>query len=64
MRGQATRRDLGGRRQALTNTHLIAAFFALPFVTLKVVWGIHDEAARLWLKGRRSAPSPTARKCS
>lgn len=47
-----------GRRQALTTTHLIAAFLALPFVTLKVVWGIHYEAARLWLKGARLHPRP------
>jgi DUF1365 family protein len=47
-----------GRKQPLTNTHLIAAFLALPFVTLKVVWGIHYEAARLWLKGVRFAPPP------
>lgn len=47
-----------GRKQPLTSTHLIAAFLALPFVTLKVVWGIHYEAARLWLKGVRLAPPP------
>lgn len=47
-----------GRRQPLTSTHLIAAFFALPLVTLKVMGGIHYEAARLWLKGARLEPRP------
>jgi DUF1365 family protein len=47
-----------GRRRALTNTHLVAAFCALPFVTLKVMGGIHYEAARLWLKGARLQPRP------
>jgi DUF1365 family protein len=47
-----------GRRQPLTSPHLIAAFLALPFVTLKVMGGIHYEAARLWLKGARLFPRP------
>ncbi len=47
-----------GHRQALTTTHLVAAFFALPFVTLKVMGGILYEAARLWLKGVRIEPRP------
>lgn len=49
---------LSGRRRPLTNTHLIAAFLALPFVTLKVLGGIHYEAARLWFKGARLFPRP------
>jgi DUF1365 family protein len=47
-----------GRKQALTSPHLIAAFLALPFVTLKVMGGIHYEAGRLWLKGARLEPRP------
>ncbi len=47
-----------GRQWALTAPHLLVAFFALPFVTLKVVGGIHFEAARLWLKGLRLQPRP------
>lgn len=47
-----------GRRQPLTSTHLIAAFFALPVVTLKVMVAIHYEAVRLWLKGLRLHPRP------
>lgn len=47
-----------GRTQPLTSPHLIAAFLALPFVTLKVMGAIHYEAARLWLKGARVTPRP------
>lgn len=47
-----------GQQWALTAPHLLVAFFALPFVTLKVVGGIHYEAARLWLKGLRLQPRP------
>lgn len=47
-----------GRQWALTAPHLLVAFFALPFVTLKVVGGIHYEAARLWLKGLPLQPRP------
>lgn len=47
-----------GQRRPLTSTHLVAAFCALPFVTLKVMGGIHYEAARLWLKGARLHPCP------
>jgi hypothetical protein len=47
-----------GRRRRLTSTHLLAAFCTLPLVTLKVMGGIHYEAARLWLKGARLYPRP------
>jgi len=47
-----------GRRHPLTTTSLIRSFFALPFVTLKIVAAIHWEALRLWLKGARLAPRP------
>ena len=47
-----------GRQWPLTSPHLLVAFLALPFVTLKVVGGIHYEAVRLWLKGLRLQPRP------
>ncbi len=47
-----------GRRHPLTSALLLAAFCSLPFVTLKVIGGIHFEAARLWLKGARLFPRP------
>ncbi|MGJ5180409.1 DUF1365 domain-containing protein [Bradyrhizobium oligotrophicum] len=45
-----------GRRRALTSRSLLAAFVALPLVTLKVFGAIHWEALRLWTKGVRLVP--------
>ncbi len=52
-----------GRRSALTDRALIAAFFRIPLVTFKVMAGIHWEALALWRKGApyRSRPAPPAR---
>lgn len=47
-----------GRKRDLTTRHLLAAFLALPLVTLKVIGAIHFEAARLWLKGAKLQPRP------
>lgn len=53
--------SLAGARQTLTDGTLIRAFLSFPLMTLKVVAGIHWEAARLWLKGMRLRPRPPAR---
>ncbi len=37
-------------RYALNNGSLLRCFFSIPFMTFKVVGGIHWEALRLWLK--------------
>jgi hypothetical protein len=47
-----------GERRELSDWALIKTFAAFPFMTLKVIGGIHWEAARLWLKGLRIKPSP------
>lgn len=47
-----------GERKHLTTSSLLAAFCRLPFMTLKVIGGIHFEAARLWLKGARLQARP------
>ena len=49
-----------GRRRALATAALLRSFFALPFVTFKIVAAIHWEALRLWLKGARLVPRPIA----
>jgi DUF1365 family protein len=49
-----------GRRRALNTAALLRSFFSLPLVTLKIVAAIHWEALRLWLKGARLVPRPTA----
>ena len=49
-----------GKARALDSPAVLAAFFGLPLMTLKVVAGIHWEALKLWLKGMRlrSRPAP------
>jgi DUF1365 family protein len=49
-----------GRRRALGTAGLLRAFFALPLVTLKIMAAIHWQALRLWLKGARLVPRPSA----
>jgi DUF1365 family protein len=39
------------RRTPLTDAALLKAFFTIPFLTLRVVGGIHWEALKIWLKG-------------
>jgi uncharacterized protein len=40
-----------GQRRQLTSWSLLAVAIGFPFMTLKVVAGIHWEALKLWLKG-------------
>jgi len=49
-----------GRRRGLTSAALLQSFFALPFVSLKIVAAIHWQALRLWLKGARLVSRPDA----
>jgi hypothetical protein len=51
-----------GRHATLTTATLTRLLVAMPFLTLKVVAGIHWEAAKLWFKGVRffhRPPRPT-----
>lgn len=54
---------LRGARKPLTDATLLAAIFRMHLLALKVVAGIHWEAALLWLKGLRPfrRPPPPAR---
>jgi uncharacterized protein len=45
-----------GRRRALTNRSLLAAFLGIPLFTFKVVAAIYWQAFRLWLKGAPLVP--------
>ena len=40
-----------GKRRALTTSILVGMLVRLPFMTAKVIGGIHWEAMKLWLKG-------------
>jgi uncharacterized protein len=53
---------LAGRRRALTDAALLAQAAAMPWMTLKVVFGIHWEALKLWLRGAKfhRKPEPPA----
>lgn len=46
------------RKQELTDRSLLCAFFTIPFLTLRVVGGIHWEALKIWLKGVRLRKRP------
>lgn len=45
-----------GKRRAFTTANLRNCLLRIPFQTWKIVWGIHFEALRLWLKGARYRP--------
>jgi len=47
-------------RVPLSDAALSRVFFSHPLLTLKVIGGIHFEAARLWAKGLRIVPRPPA----
>ncbi|HZT52248.1 MAG TPA: DUF1365 family protein [Stellaceae bacterium] len=50
--------SLEGRRATLDDRALAGAFLRYPLMTLKVIAGIHWEAAKLWRKGLRPLPRP------
>ena len=50
--------SLEGRRVPLGDRALLEAFLRYPLMTLKVIAGIHWEAAKLWRKGLRPLPRP------
>lgn len=52
--------SFAGRARPFRDRDLLAAFIRHPLMTLKVVAGIHVEAARLWRKGLRLAARPAA----
>jgi uncharacterized protein len=51
-----------GRRRDLTGLNIVKTCLPMPFMTLKVVAGIHWEALKLWLKGvaLQTRPAPPA----
>ncbi len=53
--------SMAGKRAELNSFRLLEAFFRYPLVTVKVIFLIHYQALKLWLKGvrYRSRPTPT-----
>ncbi len=49
---------LAGERRALTDGALLREVMRMPWMTLKVVAGIHWEALKLWLRGARFHRKP------
>ena len=47
-----------GSARPLATPELGACLVKFPFLTLKIIAGIHWEALKLWLKGARFRPSP------
>ncbi len=50
--------SLLGRRQALTDGAILGQVARMPWMTLKVVAGIHWQALKLWLRGARFHRKP------
>ena len=49
---------LKAKRKKLSSKNLSIQLIKIPFLTLKVVAGIHFEALRLWIKGAKFIKSP------
>jgi uncharacterized protein len=47
-----------GTKQKLTDAALARSFLGLPLLPLKIIAGIHWEAAKLWFKGMRLVQRP------
>lgn len=50
---------VSGTRRTLDDGQLLACFTRMPFLTFKVIGGIHLEALRLWWKGLKLNRRPT-----
>ena len=47
-----------GTRQKLSDRNLLKTLITHPFLTLKIIIGIHVEALHLWRKGAKYIPKP------
>ncbi len=47
-----------GKRQNLSDAALLKSFLSIPLLPIKIMGGIHWEAAKLWMKGMRIVHRP------
>ena len=48
-----------GKQQHLDTPHLLGLFFRLPLMTFKIMWMIHWQALKIWLRGGVYHKKPT-----
>jgi len=51
-----------GKRQKIDTPHLLGLFFRLPLMTFKIMWMIHWQALKIWLRGGVYHKKPAAPK--
>ncbi len=51
-----------GKQQEITTPHLLGQFFRLPLMTFKIMWLIHWQALKIWLRGGVYHKKPQAPK--
>lgn len=51
-----------GNQQEITTPHLLGQFFRLPLMTFKIMWLIHWQALKIWLRGGVFHKKPKAPK--
>jgi DUF1365 family protein len=47
---------LTGKRKAMSEGRLFAYLFRFPLLTLRIIFSIHWQALKLWLKGVKYTP--------
>ena len=51
-----------GKQKQLDTPHLFGIFCAIPLMTFKIMWMIHWQALKIWLRGGRYHKKPEAPK--
>ena len=51
-----------GEQQEITTPHLLGQFFRLPLMTFKIMWLIHWQALKIWMRGGAFHKKPQAPK--
>lgn len=51
-----------GKERKIDTPHLLGLFFRIPFMTLKIMWLIHWQALKIWIRGGTYHKKPEAPK--